>query len=66
MIIEHTEGAFKMTMRHRPLSAVVLFSIWYVLENKLHYDVAAKGVEIAIFPYTDAHIKQLGGIIEGV
>lgn len=64
MIINHTEIVFKATMRHRAVSAVLLFSIWYVLENKLHYQVAAKGVEIAIFPYADALLKQLGGLVE--
>lgn len=58
------EPAFKVSMRHRAVSAVVLFSIWYVLETKFHYDIAAKGVEIAIFPYADALFKQLGGLIE--
>lgn len=58
------EKGFSAAMHHRFYTCIVLFAIWYVFENILHYPVAAKGIEVAIFPYADALLKQLGGVIE--
>ena len=62
--VETFNQGMNATMRHRAITATVLFCAWYILDEHYHYAVAAKGVEIAIFPYADALIKQLTGIIE--
>lgn len=39
---------------HRYLSLVVMVGAWYVLEQVLHYEIAAKGIEVfGVVPFAE-------------
>lgn len=50
---------------HRYLTMVVIVGSWYVLEQVLHYSLAAKGVEVfGVVPFAERVVGGLFGADE--